>query len=118
MRSTDDRTTAARIRDAAIECFAAEGVAGTSIRTIAAASGVSPGLVIHHFGSKDELRTACDDYVAALIRELKSEAIAAGAGIDPVAALRDRPAARRSPGTWRVPWSTDRRRWPTWSTNS
>ncbi|NNC92496.1 MAG: TetR family transcriptional regulator [Acidimicrobiia bacterium] len=85
---TDDRTTKARIRDAAIECFAAEGIAATSIRAIAASAGVSAGLVMHHFGSKDELRVACDEYVAAFIRETKTSAMSMGAGIDPLAALR------------------------------
>lgn len=98
MRSTDDRTTAARIRDAAITEIAANGVNGTTIRTIAAAAGVSPGLVIHHFGSKEELRVACDKHVANLIRDLKSGAMAAGAGFDPLAALRQQtegpPAAK------------------------
>jgi len=98
MRSTDDRTTASRIRDAAITEFAANGVAATSVRTIATAAGVSPGLVIHHFGSKEELRNACDVHVAALIREQKIAAMAAGAGFDPLASLRSHadgpPAAR------------------------
>lgn len=85
---SDDRTTKARIRDAAIERFAADGVAATSVRAIAAAAGVSPGLVIHHFGSKEELRNECDAHVARLIRDLKSQAMAAGAGFDPLAALR------------------------------
>lgn len=87
MRSRDDRNTTARIRDAAIECFAEKGVAGTSIRTIATAAGVSPGSVIHHFGSKDGLRQACDQHVASIIRDLKSSAMAAGVGFDVAAAL-------------------------------
>jgi AcrR family transcriptional regulator len=87
MRSTDDRSTQARIRDAAIACFADGGVARTSIRTIADAASVSPGLVIHYFGSKEELREACDQHVAAIIRDLKSSAMAAGVGFDVGAAL-------------------------------
>ena len=74
MRSVDDLTAAARIRDAAIEQFGQHGF-GTSVRAIAAAAGVSPGLVIHHFGSKDKLRRACDEYIAAAILETKSETI-------------------------------------------
>lgn len=85
----DDRTARARIRDAAISRFAADGVAATSVRAIAAEAGVSAGLVIHHFGSKDALRHACDEYVAEVIRANKQRAMAAGAGLDPVAALRD-----------------------------
>ncbi len=87
MRSTDDRTAPARIRDAAITEFAANGIDGTSIRTIAATAGVSPALVIHHFGSKEELRAACDKHVAEIIRDLKNEAMASGARFDPLAAL-------------------------------
>jgi AcrR family transcriptional regulator len=85
----DDRTTAARIRDAAIGCFADAGVAGTSVRAIAAAADVSPALVIHHFGSKDGLRVACDEHVAAAIREGKTAAMAQGLGLDPMAAMRE-----------------------------
>jgi AcrR family transcriptional regulator len=97
MRSIDDRTASARIRDAAITEFAANGVAGTSVRTIATAAGVSPGLVIHHFGSKDDLRVACDEHVAGLIRDLKSDAMTAGTGLDVAASFRqigDIPAAK------------------------
>ena len=74
MRSSEDLTTAARIRDAAIEQFGTHGFT-TGVRAIAAAAGVSPGLVIHHFGSKDDLRKACDDYIAEYIRTAKSESI-------------------------------------------
>lgn len=88
----DDRTTASRIRDAAIAEFAANGVAATSVRTIATAAAVSPGLVIHHFGSKENLRNACDVYVATTIRETKSEAMAAGTAFDPLASLRSNAA--------------------------
>ncbi|MFB9905419.1 TetR/AcrR family transcriptional regulator [Allokutzneria oryzae] len=68
MRSVDDLTARARIRDAALERFGADGVAGTSVRAIAAAAGVSPALVLHHFGSKEGLRQACDEHVLAAIR--------------------------------------------------
>ena len=67
-------TTPARIRDAAIELFGSRGF-DVGVRAIAEAAGVSPGLVIHHFGSKDGLRKACDDYIAEEIRSEKSEAI-------------------------------------------
>jgi AcrR family transcriptional regulator len=86
--AADDRSTPARIRDAAIRCFAESGVDRTSVRTIAEAATVSPALVIHHFGSKDGLRVACDRHVAALIREQKSDSMRAGASLDPMAALR------------------------------
>jgi AcrR family transcriptional regulator len=84
----DDRTAKARIRDAAIACFAENGIDGTTARKIATGAGVSPGLVIHHFGSMDGLRSECDRYVAATIREYKRDAISAGPTIDVLAALR------------------------------
>jgi AcrR family transcriptional regulator len=74
MRSAEDLTAAARIRDAAIEQFGEHGF-GVGLRSIAEAAGVSAALVIHHFGSKDGLRNACDDYVADEIRSGKLEAM-------------------------------------------
>ena len=74
MRSADDRTAPARIRDAAIAQYGEHGF-GVGLRTIAEDAGVSAALVIHHFGSKDGLRKACDDYVAEIIREAKSESL-------------------------------------------
>lgn len=59
----DDRSTRARIRDAAVGLFGSTGFARTTVRAVATAAGVSPGLVIHHFGSKSGLRMACDDFV-------------------------------------------------------
>ena len=73
MRSAD-LTAAARIRDAAIEQFGQQGF-DVGLRAIAEAAGVSAALVIHHFGSKDGLRKACDDYIAEEIRSGKSEAM-------------------------------------------
>ncbi|KUI30742.1 TetR/AcrR family transcriptional regulator [Mycobacterium sp. GA-2829] len=75
MRSAaDDRTAVARIRDAAIERFGRDGF-GVSVRAIAEAADVSPALVIHHFGSKEKLRAACDEHVAEQIRSDKSATI-------------------------------------------
>ena len=73
-RDAEDLTARARIRDAAIECFARDGF-GASFRAIAAQAGVSAGLITHHFGSKDALREACDAEVLHRYRELKTEAI-------------------------------------------
>lgn len=87
--AVEDRTARARIRDAAIERFAAHGVAATSVKVIAADVGVSPPLVLHHFGSKDGLRVACDEYVAGVIRARKQAAMASGRLIDPMQALQE-----------------------------
>lgn len=74
MRSVDDLTATARIRDAAIEQFGAHGF-DVGLRAIAKAAGVSAALVIHHFGSKDGLRKACDDFIAETIRTTKGESL-------------------------------------------
>jgi AcrR family transcriptional regulator len=66
----------ARIRDAAIEQFGRHGFS-VGLRTIAESAGVSAALVIHHFGSKEGLRKACDDHVAEVIRETKTESMQA-----------------------------------------
>ncbi|WP_115931300.1 TetR/AcrR family transcriptional regulator [Citricoccus muralis] len=73
MRSvSDDQTTKARIRDAAILRFAQDGLEAP-LRSIASDAGVSAGLIMHHFGSRAGLRSACDDYVQASIRVNKAE---------------------------------------------
>ncbi|GAA2880753.1 TetR/AcrR family transcriptional regulator [Nonomuraea rubra] len=67
--SEEDLTTRARIRDAAMALFAEQGVKATTIRGIAETARVSPGLVQHHFGTKEALRQACDEYVLSYMRE-------------------------------------------------
>jgi AcrR family transcriptional regulator len=75
MRSaSDDRTAVARIRDAAIEQWGQQGF-NVGLRSIAEAAGVSAALVIHHFGSKEGLRKACDEYIAEEIRTGKSASL-------------------------------------------
>ena len=58
-----DLTARAKIRNAAIAHFATDGFQKANLRTIAKAAGVSVGLIPHHFGSKEGLRTACDEYL-------------------------------------------------------
>jgi len=82
-----DKTARARIRDAAIRRFARDGVAATSLKAIAADAGVSPPLVVHHFGSKDGLRAACDEYVNELTWRMKSR-LDSGLSTDPLASIR------------------------------
>lgn len=73
-----DLTARARIRDAALELFADQGFKGATVKQIAQAAGVSHGLLQHHYGSKDELRQACDDYVLGAVGTL--DGIGAGDG--------------------------------------
>ena len=68
MRSVEERedlTARASIRNATLRLFADLGPDAVSVRQIAAAAGVSPALVLHHFGSKAGLREAVDRYAAA-----------------------------------------------------
>lgn len=50
--------TAAEVRKAAQELFAAHGYAAVGLEQVAAAAGVTRGAVYHHFGSKHGLFTA------------------------------------------------------------
>jgi len=68
-----DLTSAAAIRIAAMKLFAERGYAGVSVRQIAAAAGVSPALVIHHYGSKEELRAVLDERVAVFVESMLAE---------------------------------------------
>ena len=74
----DDLTARARIRDAAIRLFAERGIDGTTVRDITEAAGVSPGLLRHHFGSKEALREACDLYVLDRLVKIKEELVFEG----------------------------------------
>ena len=92
MRSaSDDLTTRARIRDAAIGCFARRGFDGTTLRQIAGEAKVSAALIVHHFGGKDGLRDACDAYVVATFMGEKS-ALSGTAAADMMRAALDSPA--------------------------
>lgn len=74
-----DLNTQAKIRGAAIEHFATVGFQKANLRAIAATAGVSAGSVIHHFGNKEGLRRACDEYVLRdLIHRARDEASPAG----------------------------------------
>jgi AcrR family transcriptional regulator len=61
-----DLTGLARIRNAALAGFAREGVGSTSLRDVAKAADVSPGLVQHHFPTKTALVSAVNDYVVRI----------------------------------------------------
>jgi AcrR family transcriptional regulator len=54
-RAQQRHDTEARILDTARETFAELGYERTTIRAVAASAGVNPGLVMHYFGSKEEL---------------------------------------------------------------
>jgi AcrR family transcriptional regulator len=54
-RAEQRRRTEARILDTATQIFLAVGYERTTIRAVASAAGVDAGLVMHYFGSKQEL---------------------------------------------------------------
>ncbi len=54
-RAEQRRRTEARILDAAAQLFLAAGYERTTIRAVASAAGVDAALVMHYFGSKQEL---------------------------------------------------------------
>jgi AcrR family transcriptional regulator len=54
-RAEQRRRTEARILDAAARGFLTAGYERTTIRAVASAAGVDAGLVMHYFGSKQEL---------------------------------------------------------------
>lgn len=84
----DDATARARIRDAAVRLFGAQGFQ-VGVRAIAAAAGVSPALVLHHFGSKDGLRKACDAWVLEQTRSGKTASLGPGGGAAMLAQLAE-----------------------------
>ena len=69
----DDLRAAAVIRETAMRLFADRGAAAVTIREIAAAAGVSAGLVMHHYGSKDGLREAVDRRAVAFFEDMIGE---------------------------------------------
>lgn len=64
-----DLTAKARIRSAALRLFARQGAGATSLRSIAREAEVTPGLVVHHYGSKAALQDAVEEYVITLFRD-------------------------------------------------
>lgn len=74
-----ESATVERIRDAAVARFARDGFRA-GLRAIAADAGVTAGLIVHHFGSKDGLRRACDEQVLAVMRQEKAKALTDGTG--------------------------------------
>ena len=66
-----DSGARARIREVALRRFGRDGFT-VSLRSIAVEAGVSPALVVHHFGSKDGLRAECDEQVLDAVRHART----------------------------------------------
>ena len=84
----DERSGAGRILDAALLLFGEHGLRGTTLKAIAAEAGVSQALIVHHYGSKDALRAACDEHVVRMITAPRHAAIGEEPQFDPFAGLR------------------------------
>lgn len=87
-----DLTARARIRNTALTRFANTGVEGASMRRIAADAGVTVGLVVHHFGTKERLREEVETYVVDQFAEAIASVPVEGLARD-VARERDRAVA-------------------------
>lgn len=73
-----DLTAKARIRNAALDLYASQGEDRTSMRAIAAAAGVTVGLLVHHYGTKDRIRDAVEELVVDYFRQAIARAPADG----------------------------------------
>ncbi|HTD09952.1 MAG TPA: TetR/AcrR family transcriptional regulator [Solirubrobacteraceae bacterium] len=91
--ATSDLTGLARIRNAALEGFARDGVAGTSLRDVAKVAGVSPGLVQHHFATKAALVEAVGAHVVGLAMQAFGDLPASGTPVEAQQQLGDRVTA-------------------------
>jgi AcrR family transcriptional regulator len=83
--AAEDRTARAVIRDEALRLFGERGADVVTVRQIAEAAGVSPGLVLHHFGSKDGLRQEVDRFVLEVFEGMLGELAGEGGAelVDP-----------------------------------
>ena len=102
----------ASLIEATARVLARDGAGGTSVRTIAAEAGVSPGLVGHYFDGIDALIAATYAHVDARV-SVALKAAAAAAGPDPRARLLAHVTASFAPpiadpallATWIAFWS-------------
>ncbi|GAA1014299.1 TetR family transcriptional regulator [Streptomyces sp. F-3] len=58
------RVTRQRLLQAAVDCLAEHGWAGSTVSVVAERAGVSRGAVQHHFPTREDLFTAAVEYVA------------------------------------------------------
>jgi AcrR family transcriptional regulator len=98
--------------EATARCLAQHGVAGTSVRTICAAAGVSPGLLRHYFGGVSQAIAEAYRWTGHRVSQALEEAVA-GAGNDPrdrllaylTASFRPPIADAELLATWLAFWS-------------
>ncbi|MFI2102596.1 TetR/AcrR family transcriptional regulator [Isoptericola sp. NPDC019693] len=81
MKSTN---VAERVTAAALDLFATQGYATTSVQQIVEAAGVTKGAMYHYFQSKDDLLFAIYDRMLALQKAHLDEIVAAGGPVEDV----------------------------------
>lgn len=120
-RAKFTRALPAQRREALIRataaCLAERGAAATSVRAVALAAGVSPGLIRHYFGGMDALVAETYRSIGARVQQALEAALAA-AEPAPEAQLRAVVRANFRPpildpellATWLAFWSLVRRR--------
>ena len=74
----EELTAEERILQAALRRFAVDGLSA-SLRRVASDAGVSAGLIIHQYGSREKLLAACDSRVLEITRREKSGLMEGGA---------------------------------------
>lgn len=89
----EDLTAKARIRSAALGIFAANGVDATSLRAVAAAAGVTVGLIVHHYGTKETLREAVELAIVEQFAEAIASVPLGGRPPEQIAPARDQAVA-------------------------
>ncbi|HEX5713973.1 MAG TPA: TetR/AcrR family transcriptional regulator [Solirubrobacterales bacterium] len=62
--NTSSKSAREQIVGSALRLFGEDGIEATSLRAVAKAAGVSPALVVHHFGGKAGLVAAADEAAA------------------------------------------------------
>lgn len=76
---TEGEDHQARLLDAALECFVAQGIEGTRLRDIAQRAGVTPALVNYYFGDKAQLlQRVVEARVRPAVAGLVARLVAAG----------------------------------------
>ncbi|GAA4527065.1 TetR family transcriptional regulator [Brachybacterium paraconglomeratum] len=69
-----------RILRAALQRFAVDGLSAP-LRAVAQDAGVSAGLIIHHYGSREHLLEVCDRRALEVTHETKLETFTGGSGV-------------------------------------
>jgi AcrR family transcriptional regulator len=98
------RNTRERILDAALELFAAQGFAGTSLRQIAQVVGIKESAIYAHFASKEAMYQTLFEHIGpptSLIHDLLMPGTSIVAQLDPEAVLRE--VVRRILAQWDEP---------------